>query len=64
MPGINIFWVLIAPGVASCFCFFVEMSIEKCHRGFEAAGTSEGSDKTNVVGRPTELLDSLQGALR
>jgi hypothetical protein len=45
----NVFWVLIAPGVASCVCFAVEGFSESWRgfsegwrRGFEAVGRGAG----------------------
>jgi hypothetical protein len=35
-------WVLLAPGLASCFCFITEGFIESMRKGFEAIGRCRG----------------------
>jgi len=35
-------WVLLAPGLASCFCFITEGFIESLRQGFEAIGRCRG----------------------
>jgi hypothetical protein len=34
----NMFWVLIAPGLVSCVCFVLEMSLEGFPKGLETIG--------------------------
>ena len=38
----KMFWVLLAPGLASCFCFITEGFIESLRKGFEAIGRCRG----------------------
>ena len=42
MPNDKMFWVLLAPGLASCFCFITEGFIESMRKGFEAVGRCRG----------------------
>ena len=54
----NIFWVLIAPALASCACFAFEMScnfaeswnnrFEKVRRGFEMLGDKAKRDNSDI----------------
>lgn len=38
MLNVKMFWVLVAPGLASCFCFFLERIPQWWRRGFELIG--------------------------